>query len=75
MPNPRQKPKAISGKYLNPKTAGSMAQVVLHLPSKNKALSSNPSTAKKKKKVNLRRRETEKEAILMEKVSFISSSA
>jgi hypothetical protein len=30
-------------------SAGGMTQVVLHLPSKHKALSSNSSTAKKKK--------------------------
>jgi hypothetical protein len=32
------------------KWAGTMAQVVEHLPSKLKVLSSNPSTEKKKKK-------------------------
>jgi hypothetical protein len=35
------------------KRAGAVTKVVEHLPSKHKALSSNPSTVKKKKKKSL----------------------
>jgi hypothetical protein len=35
---------------MNTERAGSMAQVVEHLPSKSEVLSSNPSTEKKRKK-------------------------
>jgi hypothetical protein len=40
----------ISQKNPTQKRAGGVTQVVEHLPSKHKALSSNPSIAKKKKK-------------------------
>jgi hypothetical protein len=40
----------LSQKYRTQKTAGGVAQVIEILSSKCKALSSNPSTAKKKKK-------------------------
>jgi hypothetical protein len=46
--------KTLSQKYPTPKKAGKMAQVVLCLTSKHEALSSNPSTAKKKKKKGAR---------------------
>jgi hypothetical protein len=34
--------------------AGGLAKVVEHLPSKQKALSKNPNTTKKKKKLNVK---------------------
>jgi hypothetical protein len=41
----------LSYKIATRKGAGGMIQVVEHLPSMYKAVSSNPSTAKKKKKI------------------------
>jgi hypothetical protein len=51
--NRRSECKTLFGKISNAKRAGGMAQEVEHLPSKCKALSSNPSTAKNKKLINV----------------------
>jgi hypothetical protein len=46
----RQRHKILFKEITKGERAGSMAQIVEHLPSKHKVLISNPSTAKKKKK-------------------------
>jgi hypothetical protein len=45
--------KTLSRKYPTQKRTGGVVQVIEHQPSKCEALSSNTSTAKKKKKLNL----------------------
>jgi uncharacterized protein YaiL (DUF2058 family) len=50
--------------------AGGMAQQVEHLPIKNKALSSNPSTTKNKKKKMEGQTDGEKEQNIMEELSL-----
>jgi hypothetical protein len=47
---PRQKFKNLFKKITKTKSVGGMVQVVEHLPTKHKALNSNPSSTKKKNK-------------------------
>jgi hypothetical protein len=49
--SPGQKPWGLMWKIIKAKRTGVMAQKVRYLPSKCEALNSNPSTAKKKKKI------------------------
>jgi hypothetical protein len=48
-------------KYLKQQRPGSMAEVMKHLPSKCKALSSNSSTARKRERKKERERERERD--------------